>query len=170
MAQPFRRLIAAALLGAAGIFAAQPEAAAQATAASAVVQASERSAPGHPQEGEHFAAMHMVRRSLEALTPEQRRTFAVNLMRWVNLTPEEKKALREREVVREKFIEQELANAIQASGLQLEGERRAQFARRFLEERRKIEEQLRHEMIEKRRPLVRDLVGRLKVEFALPKP
>jgi hypothetical protein len=114
--------------------------------------------------------MQNVRRALEALTPEQRRRFGENMMRWSNLSPDEKKALRDSEAVRQRFIEQEIAAAIAASGLRLEGERRVQFVKRFSEERRKIEEQLRHEMMEKRKPLVRELIGRLKTEFAESKP
>ena len=70
----------------------------------------------------------------------------------------------------QKIIEQEVAAAITASGLRLEGERRVQFVKRFSEERRKIEEQLRHETMEKRKPMVRELIGRLKTEFADSKP
>ena len=91
------------------------------------------------------------------------------MMRWANLSPAEKKALAEREEVRKKYMEMEIAAAIAESGLQLEGERRAQFVRRFGEERQKIEEQLRHDMMEKRKPLVRELIGRLKVEFSSAK-
>lgn len=110
--------------------------------------------------------MENVRRAVEALSPEQRKRFGENLMRWSNLSPEEKNALRAREAVRQKYIEQEVSAAIAATGLRLEGERRAQFVRRYAEERRKIEEQLRHEMTERRKPMVRELVGRLKAEFS----
>ena len=114
--------------------------------------------------------MANVRRALEALTPEQRRRFSENMLRWSNLPPDEKKALREHEEMRKKYMEQELAAAIAESGLQLEGERRMQFIKRFGEERRKIEEQLRQETIERRKPMVRDIIGRLKTEFAVSKP
>jgi hypothetical protein len=110
--------------------------------------------------------MQNVRKALEALSPDQRKRFGENLMRWSDLSPEEKTALREREAIRKKYMEQEVAAALAASGLQLQGERRAEFVRRFGEERRKIEEQLRHEMAEKRRPMVRELIGRLKAEFS----
>jgi len=121
---------------------------------------------GHPPGGPDAAAYENVRKAIEALTPEQRKRFQENFMRWANLSPEEKKALRDREEVRKKFIEQEVEAAIQESGLQLDGERREQFARRYGEERRKIEEQMRAEMAEKRKPLVREMIARLKTEFA----
>src|SRR3954451_368554 len=43
-----------------------------------------------------------VRKALEALTPEQRKDFRENLSRWMNLSPDEKQALREREELRRK--------------------------------------------------------------------
>ena len=107
-----------------------------------------------------------VRRALDALSPEQRKRFQENFWRWSNLPPEEKKALREREELRKKFIQQEVETAIQETGLELAGERREQFMKRYGEERRKIEEQLRKESNEKRKPLVRELMGRLKAEFS----
>jgi hypothetical protein len=113
-----------------------------------------------------------VRKALDALTPEQRKRFQENFLRWANLPPEEKKALRDREEMRKKFMEQEVQAALQESGLQLEGERREQFVKRYGEERKKIEEQLRKDLMEKRRPLVRELIARLRTEFsgAVPPP
>ena len=111
-----------------------------------------------------------VRKALDALTPEQRKRFQENFLRWSNLPTEEKKALRDRQEVQKRFMQQELKAAIQETGLQLDGERRAQFMQRYGEERKKIEEQLRKEMMEKRRPLVKDLLARLKAEFSSPAP
>ena len=108
-----------------------------------------------------------VRRALDALTPDQRTRFQENFWRWANVSPEEKKALREREDQRKKIIEQDVQAALQEAGLQqLEPDRRAQFAQRYGEERRKIEEQLRKETAEKRKPMVKEMIGRLKVEFS----
>jgi len=117
-------------------------------------------------EGPKGPAFENSRRALEGLTPEQRKRFQENFQRWANLSPEEKKALREREAVRKKFMEQELDAAIQESGLQFDPERREQFVKRYTEERRLIEEQLHKEMTEKRRPLVRAMIARLKAEFS----
>ena len=107
-----------------------------------------------------------ARRALEALTPEQRQRFIENLKRWTNLPPEQKKLLGDREGVRRKKIAEETETAINKSGLTIEGERRAHFAKRYAEERRKVEEQLRKEMDEKRQPLLDELVARLKAEFS----
>ena len=124
--------------------------------------------PGGPRPGDNTPEMQNVRRALEALPPEQRKRFAENLARWSNLSPEQKKVLGDHEEMRKKFMEEEIAVAVKETGLVLEGERREQFVRRFGEERRKIEEQLRSEMMEKRKPLVRDLIQRMKAEFSSP--
>jgi len=109
-----------------------------------------------------------VRKALDALTPEQRKRFQENFWRWTNLSPEEKKALRDREEIRKKLMEQDVQAAIQESGLQLDGDRRMQFAQRYGEERRKIEDGLRKETTEKRKPLLKEMVARLRAEFSAP--
>jgi hypothetical protein len=115
-------------------------------------------------------AFDNVRKALDALTPAQRKRFQENFMRWSNLSPEEKKALRDREELRKTVVAQEVDTALKDSGLELDPERREQFVQRYGEERRKIEEQLRKEAAEKRKPLVREMVARLKQEFASPAP
>lgn len=123
---------------------------------------------GHPGDASPKGpAYENVRKALDALTPEQRKRFQENFWRWANLSPEEKKALRDREDIRKKAIEQETEAALQQAGLtSLEGERREQFIKRYGEGRRAIEEQLRKDMAEKRKPLVHELIGRLSSEFA----
>ena len=109
-----------------------------------------------------------VKKALNALTPAQRKRFQENFIRWSNLPPEEKKALRDKEELRRALVAQEVDAAIKESGLELDSEHRELFAKRYSEERRKIEEQLRKEAAEKRRPMVREMVARLKQEFAAP--
>lgn len=121
---------------------------------------------GNRPTGPEAAALENVRKALDALTPEQRKRFQENFWRWANLSPQEKKALRDREDVRKKVVEQEVSAAIQETGLTLEGERREQFVKRYGEERRKIEEQLRKETMEKRKPMVKEVIARLKAEFS----
>jgi hypothetical protein len=131
---------------------------------------------GHPQKLPKLSkamespAFDNVRKALDALTPAQRKRFQENLIRWQNLSPDEKKALRDREEFRKKIVAQEVDTVIKDSGLELDPERREQFAKRYSEERRKIEEQLRKEAAEKRKPLVKEMVARLKAEFASPAP
>ena len=123
-------------------------------------------APRRPGQGPLAPEFGNVRRALEALTPEQRQRFVENLKRWSNLAPEEKKALADRDGVRRKKMADEIEAAISDAGLTLEGERRVLFAKRYAEERRKVEEQLRRELEEKRGPLLKELQSRLKAEFS----
>jgi hypothetical protein len=134
-----------------------------------LIAAASGKSEGESKQGESKSPeFENVRKALEALTPEQRERFQKNFWRWSNLTPEQKKALRDREEMRRKRREEDVQRAIEQSGLSLEGERRAQFEKRYSEERRKIEEQLRRELDEKRKPLIEELVGRLKLEFSAP--
>ena len=111
-----------------------------------------------------------VRKALEALTPEQRKRFQENFLRWSNLPPEEKKALADREIFRRKKIAEEIDTALKEAGLELNAEHRELFARRYGEERHKIEEQLRKELDDKRRPLLQEVIARLKAEFSAGTP
>ena len=111
-----------------------------------------------------------ARKAIEALSPEQRKRFQENFMRWMNLSPEEKKTLREREEWRKEIMAQEVEHALKQSGLTLDPVHRELYAKRYAEERRAIEMQLRKEVEEKRRPLVQALISRLKQEFSGPLP
>lgn len=122
-------------------------------------------APRRPGAGPLGQEFGNARRALEALTPEQRQRFVENLKRWSNLPPEEKKSLADRDGFRRKKMTEEIDTAISETGLTLEGDRRATFAKRYAEERRKVEDQLRRELEEKRKPLLKDLLARLKAEF-----
>ncbi len=127
-------------------------------------------APGKraKRQGANSPEMENVRRALEALTPEQVKRFQDNFLRWSNLSPEEKKALRDQDETRRKKMVADVDMAIREAGLILTHERRQEFIRRYAQERRKIEEQLRKEMEEKRRPLLREIRERLKQEFSSP--
>lgn len=107
-----------------------------------------------------------VRRSIEALTPEQRVRLEENLRRWLNFPPERKHDLRVRAEERKKQAANDIENAVKEAGLEFDKEQRQQFAKRYSEERRKIEEQLRAEIEQKRKPLVKEMLGRLKEEFS----
>ena len=111
-----------------------------------------------------------VRKALEALTPEQRKRFQENFQRWSSLSPEEKKSLADREIFRRKRMAEEIDAALKEAGLELDATRRELFARRYGEERHKIEEQLRKELEEKRRPLLKEVIAKLKAEFSTATP
>jgi Protein of unknown function (DUF3106) len=110
--------------------------------------------------------MENVRKAIEALSPEQRKRFTENMWRWSELSPEEKKTLRDRDAVRKKVVQQEIEAAMKASGLNFDDDARQRFAKRYTEERKKIEEQLRKDMNERRKPLVQGMIESLKAEFS----
>ena len=121
----------------------------------------------HPEGGGPDAEkFENVRKALEALTPEQRKRFQENFLRWGNLSPEEKKSLADREIFRRKKIAEDIDSALKEAGLELDAERREFFARRYGEERHKIEEQLHKELDDKRRPLLKEVIAKLKAEFS----
>ena len=111
-----------------------------------------------------------VRKAIEALTPEQRKRFQENFQRWSNLSPEEKKSLADREIFRRKKIAEDINAALKEADLELDAGRRELFARRYGEERHRIEEQLRKELDDKRQPLLREVIAKLKAEFSAPAP
>lgn len=121
-----------------------------------------------PRHRERSPEFENVRKAIDALTPEQRKRFQENFARWANMSPEAKKALRDRDEFRRKRMAEDVDAAIRGLGVELDKERREQFAKRYVEERRKIEEQIRREIDEKRRPLVQEMVARLKQEFSAP--
>lgn len=107
-----------------------------------------------------------VRRAIDALTPEQRKKFQENFIRWSNLPPDEKRALRDRDEMRRRRIANEIEEAMAESGLSLDEAQKKAFTMRYIEERKKIEERLRRETDERRAPLLQDLTAQLKAEFS----
>ncbi len=106
-----------------------------------------------------------VRRALEALTPEQRKRFQENFQRWSNFSPEDKKALSDRESFRHRKMAEDIEQAIKSTNLELAPEQRALFVKRYTEERHQIEEQIRKDSDEKRQPLLAEMLAKLKSEF-----
>jgi len=109
----------------------------------------------------------------DRMTPEEKERFKENFERWKTLPPEERQALMMHEKMRRERMLQEIDEAIKKTALQLDKDRREMFALRYAQERRKIEEQLRREMEEKRRPLLKEMIERLSREFsaqATPSP
>ena len=67
-------------------------------------------------------------------------------------------------------LDASINEAYQKSGLQLNDEQRAQFHKRYLQERRRLEEQLVHDTQEKRQAGNAAIIEMLKKEFSNPKP
>lgn len=103
-----------------------------------------------------------------AMPPDERQIFRRNAERWMQMGPEERKLMRERENVYRAQVRREVDAALHDSGLRLEGERRAQFEQRYLQERRRIEHSLREEVESKRQQQLPALQERLKKEFQEP--
>ena len=78
--------------------------------------------------------------------------------------------MREREKVYRAQVQHEVDAALRDTGLRLEGEKRAQFEQRYLQERRRIEHSLKQEIDSKRQEQLPELKERLKKEFQEPLP
>jgi hypothetical protein len=104
--------------------------------------------------------------SIEQLTPEQQQKVLQNLHRWLALSPDERDVLRQRQRVRQQKEEESATEAYQKSGLRLNEDGREVFRKLYLQERRKLEEQLAKETQEKRQKGDAAIVEKLKKEFA----
>lgn len=104
------------------------------------------------------------------MPPEDRQAFRRNAERWMQMSPEERKILREREQLYRERVKREVDAALRDSGLRLEGEKRDQFEQRYLQERRRIEHQLLQETETKRQQELPALQEKLKKEFQQSSP
>ncbi len=111
-----------------------------------------------------------LRRSFEQLSSDQQQKFLQNFHKWQDLSSDEKEVLRERERLRRQKQEASIAEAYQKSGLQLNEEQRVQFRKLYLQERRKLEEQLARETQEKRLAGNAAIIEQLKKEFSGARP
>ena len=105
-----------------------------------------------------------------AMPPEDRQAFRRNAERWMQMGPEERMIMREREKIYRQRVQREVDAALRDTGLRLEGEKRAQFEQRYMQERRRIEQSLQQEIDSKRRQQLPALQERLKNEFQEPSP
>jgi flagellar biosynthesis GTPase FlhF len=167
MARQFRRTILTALFvcGAAAVSAQDTPPPAPAPDAAGKADDSLRASPDRPGKFRRGGDLEDARR-FEKMPPEQRERLRENLRRWQKMPPEERQDLREEEQRRRQRIEREIDEIIQKAGLQLSADQRQVFALRYAQERRKIEETLRREMEAKRRPMLDEVVERLKKELA----
>ena len=103
-----------------------------------------------------------------SMSPVDRQRFRSNIERWRQLPPDTQRDLRTREISRQELLKREAEGAMRDAGLQIEAEKRAQFEQRYLEERKRVERELRRELQEKRQREMAPVVERLKKEFAQP--
>jgi hypothetical protein len=111
-----------------------------------------------------------LRKAFDQLSAEQQERVVQNLHRWQELSQDEREVLRQRERVQRQKVEASITEAYQKSGLQLNDEQRAQFRKRYLQERRRLEEQLARDVQEKRQAGNAAIIEMLKKEFSNPKP
>jgi hypothetical protein len=107
-----------------------------------------------------------LRKQFDQLSAEQQERILQNMHRWQELSQDEREVLRQRERVQRQKLEASINEAYQKSGLQLNDEQRALFHKRYLQERRRLEEQLAHEIEEKRQVGNAAIIEMLRKEFS----
>src|SRR6516165_12343389 len=76
----------------------------------------------------------LLRKAFDQLSPEQQEKVLLNLLRWQELSQDEREVLRQRERVQRQKQEASINEAYQKSGLQLNDEQRVLFRKRYLQE------------------------------------
>jgi hypothetical protein len=100
------------------------------------------------------------------MSPEERERWTKRIREWAEMPPEKKKSLADREEFFRRKIREDIDAAIQKTGLTLDEDQKKQFTERYMDERRKIESELRKEVDEKRGPRVDAMIDKLKEEFS----
>jgi hypothetical protein len=111
-----------------------------------------------------------VRERWLAMPPEARQNFQRNAQLWMQMTPEQRNLMRQRETMRRQIITREADAAVRDSGLQLNPQERAQFESRYIQERRKVEQSLRQQIETERQKEIPALIQQLRKEFQLDGP
>lgn len=119
-----------------------------------------------PSASTSASRFELLRKNFEQLSAEQQERILQNFHRWQDLSQDEKEVLRQRERVQRQKQDASISEAYQKSGLQLNDEQRALFHKRYLQERRRLEEQLVHDMQEKRQIGNAAIIEMLKKEFS----
>lgn len=102
------------------------------------------------------------------MSPEQRQRWMETMKQLSELPPERKMEIFQRAEFFRKKMREDVEAAIKRSGLSLSDEQKKKFSDRYFEERKHLEEDLRKQMEELRRPKLEALVEKLKHEFAEP--
>src|SRR5215813_12491292 len=111
-----------------------------------------------------------VRERWLAMPPEARQNFQRNAQLWMQMSPEQRNLMRQRETMRRQLITREADAAIRDSGLQLNSQERARFESRYIQERRKVEQSLRQQIETERQKEIPALIQQLRKEFQLDEP
>jgi len=109
-----------------------------------------------------------ARQAFQQMTPEEKERWVKSFKQFSELSPEKKMEIFQRGEYFRKKMREDVEDALKQSGLNLSDEQKKKFAERYFEERRVMEEELRKQMEELRKPKVQALVEKLKTEFAKP--
>jgi hypothetical protein len=104
------------------------------------------------------------------MPPDARQNFQRNAQLWMQMTPEQRNLMRQRETVRRQMMTRDADAAVRESGLQLNPQERAQFESRYIQERQKVERTLRQQIEAERQQQLPELIRQLKKEFQIDQP
>ncbi len=106
------------------------------------------------------------RQKIEQMDPKDRERFRANWERWKEMDDKERADWKKRAAAEKDRLKKGVDEAIAKTGLTLTAEQREAFARRYRQERCKIEEQLCKEMNGKRQEKIGAMLEQLKAEFS----
>jgi hypothetical protein len=130
-----------------------------------------QSQPHGPSSGQpHGPSAQSVRERWLAMPPDARQNFQRNAQLWMQMTPEQRNLMRQRENTRQQIMTRDADAAIRDSGLQLNPQQRAQFESRYIQERRKVEQSLRQQIQTERQKEIPALIQQLRKEFQIDEP
>jgi hypothetical protein len=101
------------------------------------------------------------------MPPDARQNFQRNAQLWMQMTPEQRNLMRQRENMRRQIMTRDADAAVRDSGLQLNPQERARFESRYIQERRKVEQSLRKQIETERQKEIPALIQQLRKEFQL---
>jgi hypothetical protein len=104
------------------------------------------------------------------MPPDARQNFQRNAQLWMQMTPEQRNLMRQRENVRRQIMTRDADAAVRDSGLQLNPQERARFESRYIQERRKVEQSLRQQVETERQKEIPALIQQLRKEFQIDEP
>src|SRR5262249_25612506 len=111
-----------------------------------------------------------VRERWLAMPPDAPPKFQRNAKLWMQMSPEQRNLMRQRETMRRQIMTREADAAVRDSGLQLNSQERARFESRYIQERRKVEQSLRQQIETERQKEIPALIQQLRKEFQLDEP
>lgn len=140
----------------------------QAEAKSAAPAEGAKPSPAKPSGREQDRELQIpaqLQRTLEKMDAEEQERFWSNLEKWEDMDSEERDYLRNRFQGFHDDIRKEAADALNKSGLKLDGDRREVFELRYFQERRTLERELRQKMEKEREDGRREIISELRKEF-----